>query len=392
MLTLDLILEAAASEEKLTHLEHNEDHVIHGGHEGFAHAINNLNAVSNKLKTGRGDVDIQVKHDGSPSFLAGYHPENGRFFVASKSAFNATPKINYTPEDIERNHGHAPGLVTKLKAALKHLPKVMPKTGVFQGDLMYSRGAEDDVEAKDGKYSFTPNTIKYSTPMNSSEGAKIDKAKVGALIHTAYHGPSFDKLKAEFTPDKSVFKEHKDVHLFNNAQELEGTKYTKDQQDQFEKEMLKAEHAHRSAPEGAFDHTLPHEEHLKTYMNQTVRDGTEPSVEGYKKHLADKWAKKTEKLKTDKAKNERNAELLGHITHVDQHKESFESVLNMHKHLQNAKNILVNALSSHQRYEHSIGDKTAKPEGYVIVRNNRPSKFVDRAEFSRANFERSANR
>ncbi len=63
----------------------------------------------------------------------GTNPENGRFFVATKSAFNKNPKINYTHEDIEKNHGHAPGLVEKLKAALTHLPKSTPKKGVFQG-------------------------------------------------------------------------------------------------------------------------------------------------------------------------------------------------------------------------------------------------------------------
>ena len=83
---------------------------------------------------------VTTKYDGSPSIVFGTHPETGRFFVASKSAFNKDPKINYTPEDIERNHGHAPGLVEKLKGALEHLPKIMPRNGgVYQGDLMYKK-------------------------------------------------------------------------------------------------------------------------------------------------------------------------------------------------------------------------------------------------------------
>ena len=35
----------AASEERLQHLEHLEDHLIHGGASGFAHAMHNLNDV-----------------------------------------------------------------------------------------------------------------------------------------------------------------------------------------------------------------------------------------------------------------------------------------------------------------------------------------------------------
>lgn len=74
----------------------------------------------------------------SPSIVFGHHPKTGKFFVASKSAFNKNPKINYTEKDIDRNHGHAPGLSSKLKSALKHFPKVTPKKGIYQGDLMYT--------------------------------------------------------------------------------------------------------------------------------------------------------------------------------------------------------------------------------------------------------------
>lgn len=105
-----------ANEEKLTHLEHAEDHVINAGHEGFSHAYNNLMDVHNKLTGHKNDTKVTMKYDGSPSVIFGTNPDNKKFFVASKSAFNAQPKINYTPEDIEKNHGHAPGLVQKFKA------------------------------------------------------------------------------------------------------------------------------------------------------------------------------------------------------------------------------------------------------------------------------------
>ena len=65
---------------------------------------------------------------------------------------------------------------------------------------------------------------------------------------------------------------------------------------------------------------------------------------------------------------------------------SFKSALDIHHHLQQAKNVLVNALSRNTKYEHSIAGQKAKPEGFVSVRNNRPTKLVDRSEFSRANF------
>ena len=84
----------------------------------------------------------------SPAIVFGVDTNN-KFFVASKSAFNKNPKINYTPEDIEKHHGHAPGLVEKLKLALRYLPALEPK-GIYQADYMFD---------KELKHMETPQTI-----------------------------------------------------------------------------------------------------------------------------------------------------------------------------------------------------------------------------------------
>ena len=136
-----------ADEKKLKHLEHLEDHPINAGKEGVDHAMNNLLDVHRKLRGRENDTKITMKYDGSPSVVFGHHPQTGKFFVASKSVFNKNPKLNYTDEDIEKNHGHAPGLVEKLKHALKHLPKVVPPRGVYQGDIMHTAGDVQEVSA-----------------------------------------------------------------------------------------------------------------------------------------------------------------------------------------------------------------------------------------------------
>ena len=74
------------------------------------------------------------------------------------------------------------------------------------------------------------------------------------------------------------------------------------------------------------------------------------------------------------------------LAHVKKNNDHFQSILDMHHHLQKAKDQLVGALSAKPRFEHTIGGVKTKPEGYVVVRDNRPTKLVDRAEFSRANF------
>ena len=68
-------------------------------------------------------------------------------------------------------------------------------------------------------------------------------------------------------------------------------------------------------------------------------------------------------------------------------KPAFKSTLEVHRHLQNAKNVLAHTLGgADYAFHHSIGGKTVKPEGHVAVLHNRPTKVVDRSEYSAANF------
>jgi len=45
-------------------------------------------------------------------------------------------------------------------------------------------------------------------------------------------------------------------------------------------------------------------------------------------------------------------------------------------------------LSQKSQYGHEIAGAPSKPEGFVAIRQGRPSKFVDRKEFSAANFNK----
>ena len=95
------LIEAAGSEEKLKHLEHAEDHHINAGEDGFLHAFRTLDETDKLMSGEKSKASVSTKLDGSPSVVFGTNPENGKFFVSSKSAFNKDPKLNYTEEDIE---------------------------------------------------------------------------------------------------------------------------------------------------------------------------------------------------------------------------------------------------------------------------------------------------
>lgn len=134
----EFLKEEAEEGAKLKHIHHPEDRPLMHGHAGFEHAFGALHQAHKQIKEKKSSHELTMKYDGSPSIVFGHHPKTGKFFVATKSAFNKNPKLNYTKRDIQKNHGHAPGLVTKLNAALEHLPKVTPKKGVYQGDTMHS--------------------------------------------------------------------------------------------------------------------------------------------------------------------------------------------------------------------------------------------------------------
>ena len=385
MTTFKNFLAEEASEEKLKHLEHAEDHVINSGAQGFSHAFHNLKDVHDKMVGKNNKTKITMKYDGSPSVVFGTNPENGRFFVASKSAFNKNPKINYTHEDIERNHGHAPGLVQKLKAALDHFPKVSPKKGVFQGDIMHTH---NDLHVSKDKVHFTPNTITYSSHKDSAHGKAALGSKIGVAVHTKYNGKNLESMKAEYAPELKQFKKHKDVHLMSTHHEVEKSTYTPQQQAKFVKHLTTAANIYRRTKPETYESIQGHEIPLKTYINHTVRTGTKPHVDEFMQHYAKSHAKKVDSVKTAKAKMSKTAAMESDIGHVQRNRQHIDRLLKMHHHLQKAKDVLAKTLSTHSEFEHSISGKKSKPEGFVVVRHNRPTKIVDRAEFSAANFNK----
>ena len=119
------------NEEKNLHLEHIEDEVLNNGVDGTRQAINFLRGLRDMLagstKSGK-QVRITVKWDGAPAIFAGINPENKKFFVGTKGVFAKTAKLNYTPEDIDKNHP-AEGLNRKLKLALELLTTLYDQYG-----------------------------------------------------------------------------------------------------------------------------------------------------------------------------------------------------------------------------------------------------------------------
>ena len=174
-----------------------EDDILNNGLKGGENALNFLGSLMTMLQSNtRSSMNVTVKWDGAPAIFAGTNPDNGKFFVGTKSIFNKTPKINYTNADIDANHGG--GLAEKLKVALKYFP-ALGIPGIWQGDLLYTSGDLKGANM-DGQRMivFTPNTITYAVPVQSNLARRILGSKIGVVWHTTYSGKSMEDLSANF--------------------------------------------------------------------------------------------------------------------------------------------------------------------------------------------------
>ena len=383
--------EKAEEAKPLKHLTHLEDNVIHGGHEGVAIADQHLADTAKALEGKKSPIHISTKFDGAPSIVFGTHPTTGQFFVGTKSVFNKNPKINYTPEDIDANHGHAPGLASKLKQALEHLPKITPREGgVYQGDLMHT---PEDIETKNGMHHFTPNTITYSVPADSAHGRAIDNSKLGIVVHTRYGGAkNLEGMSAGPLDQKTrqKFESHPDVHNIDPTIHINPSNFTPEERAEFAKHKEAARQSYSKMAPEAEDALAGHGINLEAHINRMVREGGKPTVDGYIGDLTAKANKAIDSVKTQKAKDRKAQEHSDTVNHIEKNRKHFERALDLHGHLQRAKDVLTNVMAKNNPFSHSIAGEATGPEGAVAVdKNGNMSKFVDRAEFSRQNFLKS---
>jgi hypothetical protein len=121
---------------KNTHLEHPEDSILTG----------DLSVLDWFVNPG----NLSVKIDGSPAVVWGKNPATGKFFVATKAAFNKKKiRIAHNHEEIDTFYQ---GEVARiLHACFDYLPRT---DAIIQGDFIGFGGSDE----------YTPNTITYKFP------------------------------------------------------------------------------------------------------------------------------------------------------------------------------------------------------------------------------------
>jgi len=389
------------SESKNLHMEHIEDAIFNEGSKGTVEAIRFLESVTDMLSgNSKSSVNITVKWDGAPAVFAGVNPENGKFFVGSKSIFNkTTPKINYTNADIDKNHPG--GLGTTLKVALKELKKLNIE-GVLQGDVMFT---SDGVEVQDidgeSHITFQPNTITYAVPSNSDLAKVIKRAKIGVIWHTKYTGKTMATMKAGFNPNISKLGKSSSVWYDNASfKDTSGAStFTKAEVKTMRGLIDAAKKKFKAA--GSFIDELQNSDlvsEVKIYGNAQIRKGSSSlSAADFQKRMEDKMQTAIDNLKTDRAKERKQKVMDTSMKFLSRNRKKLQSVFDLHDSLTQAKIYTVRKLEKVKNLGTFIktenGFKVTAPEGFVAI--DKPSgnalKLVDRLEFSKLNFTVSKN-
>jgi len=388
------------TEDKNTHLEHLEDEIINNGSKGARTSIEFLKSIKKMLQGGKGGSNVSVKWDGAPAIFAGTNPENGRFFVGTKSIFNATPKINYTVSDISRNHGGA--LADKLAVALKYLPKLGIK-GVLQGDLLFTSDDKKNAVVNGEKsVVFTPNTITYAVPVAStSMYNRIRAAKIGIIFHTSYSGKTMKGLKASFGAGVGGLRQNSNV-FFDDARykQAEDPGLNKAEEKRFDAIIRMAEGSVYKG--GAFIDLIKKDKgplslgvQLKTFFNTYIRAGqkignAKALTNNFEVYFRGKLKKEIDSKKTDKSKQKYEEILEAGMKILRPNRQGLYFAIASYITLQTAKSMLLSKLNQIQSIgsfmRTSTGYKVTNPEGYVAINKGNAVKLVDRLVFSQANF------
>jgi len=389
------------TKDRNVHLEHLEDDIINRGSKGGENAINFLKSVRDMLAgSSRAKVNMTVKWDGAPAIICGINPENGKFFVGTKAVFNKNPKVNYTTGDIRKNHSG--DLADKLSIALRELSRLGIKD-VLQGDFLFTQSDLKSINIDGEKMiSFTPNTITYAVPVDSSIGKRIARARMGIVFHTKYTGKTLDSMTAGFGAVRgsatNVFLASASYRDVSGSAKFSSTELT-----QFnaklrmaEGSLLKAgpilDEMSKSTSDGL---GIPFR--LKTFFNHYIRNTQghmakiKELVEMFRDYYINVLQAEIDSKKTDVGKQKYKDILKTNLQFIDRNRNALYFAIASHVTLQNAKNFLVSKMGEIQNIGHflktSSGYRVTAPEGFVAVdRVAGAVKLVDRMEFSRANF------
>ena len=397
-----------SKEGKNLHLEHIEDEVLNRGVPGARDAINFLQSLRDMLAGhSQSKVNVTTKWDGAPAVFCGINPENGKFFVGTKGIFNANPKLNYTDADIDANHS-SEGLNSKLKVALRYLPKLGIK-GILQGDMMFAKGDIDEKVIDGQSYiTFQPNTIVYAVPSDAKLARMMLSAQMGIVFHTSYTGKTMADMNASFNIDIGHLTTTKDV-WFRDASftDASGTAtFTAEETSTITSTLSQAGRTFQSINALNLNRISASETimtYIKTFNNTKVRAGQ--AIKDTRAHTFEltRWVEAklnkdisdAKKADTKKKRIKEKTEIMRFFNNAAKDLKAIFDLMNL---LVTAKNMIVKKLQQMKQVTNTFlrtddGFKITNPEGFVAVDRLKGNavKLIDRLEFAHANFNATKN-
>lgn len=337
----------------------------------------------------------------SPAIFAGVDPSDGKFFVAKKGIFNVRPQLFKSEADIAA--GLSGDLKNKFTIALREFSKLGIRKGVYQGDLMFTKGDVKVISIGGEKYySFQPNTIVYVIPVNSSLGRQIARASIGVVWHTTYTGNKLQNMKASF--GKGIANKFKSVNSvwMDDAtyRDVSGNAtFTEEETAEVTALLSQAGKLFRKIPSEALS-TIQDDEELKqkikTFNNTFVRAGVpfpepEKHVKGLYSYITDWYQKEIDKKKQEKTKQEWMKKRDTVLKKVFQNTTDLINIFRLMNVLVQAKQMIIDKMNRASSIGTFLrtnkGFVATNQEGFVAIdRVGRAVKVVDRLEFSKANF------
>jgi len=387
---------------KNTHLEHLEDDILNQGSQGGRNAIAFLRSLGKMLSSGDSGMRVTTKWDGAPAVICVINPDNGKFFVGTKSVFNkVNPKICYSEADVDAIYPSG-GLNEKLKTSYRYLSQ-LGITGVVQGDLLFTNDKYRTVIKNQNMIAFTPNTITYAVPIDSEIGRRVMNAKMGIVFHTTYHGPSISTMSASFGA-----KVGGSADVFVTSAEFDNTSgqanFNPQEKTQYESLVNRAEGSLKqcsrfldmiSGTDKFAFNTL-----FKQFFNTYIRSGSGlGNVNSVSRDFANYYTsildKEIASKKTKTAQDKYLQIKTNGLKFISSNQSQIYFAVASYMNLQKCKDFVirklqqVNTIGTFLKTDN--GYRVTAPEGFVAIKSGSALKLVDRLEFSRANFTAAKN-
>jgi hypothetical protein len=344
----------------MRHFEHLEDLI-------FTHPDGRDIAVGILTELGRGlenpnlnlSFPLSLKWDGAPALAFGPDPRDGRFFVATKAAFNVTPKLAKTHDDIEvmykSNVKHV------LHLALDLLPALNAPCPL-QGDVLFTT----EKKSYPNYVAFQPNTLEYRVS-DASTRAQIEGAQMGIAIHTMFD--------SAFTPCRASVgvMANLDVSepVFVIDAAVRAVLPTFDEMELMDFVLAHARVRSEPAPTPLFFESL-NRYMLARFVNKQVREG----VSHNPRQTAHEYLTYAGL----------NATPQFDVQALYDNYDGYVSLFALHQAIARTKDIIVAKLARLSPFPTYVDGNPTGPEGFVVYYRSTIVKLVNRYEFSRLNF------